>query len=252
MTPLTQDVSVLSSLSSESCKELVAKLAMLIRPSGEESSSFIADVPYARSFHAKDVVYATTLPSCDKENDWKKGTQRFVWREMSPEVREVCETLLHHASLHSFPFDCLIVKRFVGDTSVPLLLNHNQFQSEYVAILSADRTARLTLYNTEEKLRYKSPLWVRGKRRRDDMLLCTSNTQKRNVLFLLTSLHAKGHHCDCGGEFCFERILHNPDQNAVYQTKFVDEVCVRVSLHSRRIPPSRTTWRPRPPSTSDP
>ena len=99
MTPLTQDVSVLSSLSSESCKELVAKLAMLIRPSSGESSSFIADVPYARSFHAKDVVYATTLPSCDKENDWKKGTQRFVWREMSPEVREVCETLLRHASL---------------------------------------------------------------------------------------------------------------------------------------------------------
>ena len=172
------------------------------------------------------------------------------WREISTEIIDVCSSLAQLAGRSDFHPDCLIVKRFIGTQSVPLHLNHNQFHSEFIAILSADSTSRLLLYSPAEKYLFKSPICVGGRTRLESLLSCTSRAHKRNSLFLLTTLRPEGFHCDCHGEFCFEHILASPDHHAEFQTHFVDEVHSCGQLHRRPTPPSRIMWPPPPPSSS--
>lgn len=124
------------------------------------------------------------------------------------------------------PYDCVLLKWFRGSEAIPIHFDHNLFDLQFTALLDADPTSHITLYNTETRLYFRQGVSVSDQPRLSMFLWCTSKTQKLNRLVVLCRRTTPGFTCQCNGEFCIQRILRACKEKEEIQKEFVDRVAL--------------------------
>ena len=124
------------------------------------------------------------------------------------------------------PYDSVLLKCFRGKEAIPIHLDHNLFDFQFTALLDADHTSHIVVYNTETHLYFRQGVMVSNLPRFSTFLGCSSKTQKQNRLIVLCRRTSPGFACDCGGELCIQRILHSAKEKEEIQKEFVDRVAL--------------------------
>ena len=124
-------------------------------------------------------------------------------------------------------YDCVLIKTFCGQNAIPVLLDHNLFGPSYTALLDADASSSLLVFNAMTQYFYRQGVVVSGRRRYSDFVTCSCKTRQHNRLIILAKREPRGHVCHCGGEFCIQRILHASSEKEDLQREFVDRVVLR-------------------------
>ena len=121
-------------------------------------------------------------------------------------------------------YDCVLLKCFRGKEATPIHLDHNLFDSQFTALLDADPTSDIVVYNTQTHLYFREGVNISNAPRFSTFVWCRSKIQKQNRLVVLCRRTSPGFTCHCGGELCIQRILHASTEREEIQKEFVDQV----------------------------
>ncbi|CBK23205.2 uncharacterized protein [Blastocystis hominis] len=153
---------------------------------------------------------------------WKACVPRYEWKEIPPSVKALLPSR----------YDCVLLKCFRGKEATPIHLDHNLFDSQLTALLDADPTSDIVVYNTQTHLYFREGVSISNVPRFSSFLWCRSKIQKQNRLIVLCRRTSPGFTCRCNGELCIQRILHASAEKEGIQKEFVDQVVLDSLFYS--------------------
>lgn len=153
--------------------------------------------------------------------------QRFTVKPLTENQITMINHFLDEVGESSFRFNCVLVKRFVGKDSIPILLDHSQFDS-YIAIVFGDSSTTIEFFNNYscnliphkdgQALKVTNPL------RYSSFLHVRSESKKLNSLLLITMFTAGNRPCSCCGPYCMDYVKSHPNENDSVQEENVNRV----------------------------